>query len=361
MIEPEEMLDIFEEYDKENITIATLGSHSALQILKGAKEEGFKTLAICVKGREEVYRRFKVADELLILENFKEILEQKVIEKLREKNSILIPHGSLIAYIGIKGIEEKLSIPFFGNRKILRWEADRKLERKWLKKAGLTLPREFRDPKDINCLSIVKFSGALGGRGYFLARNYEEFRKKAKEMVDKGKITEEDVRNATIQEYITGVNMYLSYFYSPLSKEVEFFSIDRRYEANIDGLTRIPAKEQMDIDIEPSYVVVGNIPVVARESLLPEIFKMGDNVVKASKEICSPGMIGPFCLETMVTHGLKFVTFEISARIVAGTNPFTQGSPYSYILYGKEMSMGRRIALELKKAIEKGREKEVIT
>ena len=27
-------------------TIATLGSHSALQILKGAHDEGFKTLAI---------------------------------------------------------------------------------------------------------------------------------------------------------------------------------------------------------------------------------------------------------------------------------------------------------------------------
>ena len=361
MIEQEEMLEIFREYDREKITVATLGSHSALQILKGAKEEGFKTLAICVKGREEVYKRFKVADELLVLENFFEVLDQNIIEKLREKNSVLIPHGSLIAYIGIEGIENKLSVPFFGNRRILRWEADRSIEREWLEKAGLKMPREFKDPRDINRLCIVKFPGALGGRGYFLARNYDEFKEKVKEMVSKGNITEEDITNATIQEYITGVNMYLSYFYSPLSDEVEFFSIDKRYEANIDGLTRIPARDQLGAEIEPSYVVVGNIPLVARESLLPEIFKMGDSVVKASKEICPPGMIGPFCLETMVTHNLKFITFEISARIVAGTNPFTQGSPYSYILYGREMSMGRRIALELKRAMEEGKEEKVIT
>lgn len=30
-------------------TIATLGSHSSLQILKGAKDEGFKTLCIAKK------------------------------------------------------------------------------------------------------------------------------------------------------------------------------------------------------------------------------------------------------------------------------------------------------------------------
>jgi len=38
-------------------TIATLGSHSALQILKGAKDEGFKTLCICLTGKEKPYQR----------------------------------------------------------------------------------------------------------------------------------------------------------------------------------------------------------------------------------------------------------------------------------------------------------------
>jgi 5-formaminoimidazole-4-carboxamide-1-(beta)-D-ribofuranosyl 5'-monophosphate synthetase len=53
--------------------------------------------------------------------------------------------------------------------------------------------------------------------------------------------------------------------------------------------------------------------------------------------------------------------FEISARIVAGTNPYIQGSPYSYLLYGNNMSMGKRIALEVKNAIEKDRLEELVS
>ncbi|MHB8153238.1 MAG: DUF1246 domain-containing protein, partial [Bacillati bacterium] len=40
-------------------TIATLGSHSALQILKGARDEGFGTLAIASRETERLYRSFK--------------------------------------------------------------------------------------------------------------------------------------------------------------------------------------------------------------------------------------------------------------------------------------------------------------
>lgn len=361
MIEPEEILGILGSYDKRKLTITTLGSHSALQILKGAKDEGFQTLAICEQGREAPYKRFRVADEILVLEKFRDILREEVLERLRAKNAVLIPHGSLIAYVGIQGIEEKLALPMVGNRKILRWEADREAERRWLLDAGIRMPRETKNPRDIHGLSLVKFPGAKGGRGYFLVNNYEDFLVKSREMVRMGRITEEDVRKSTIQEYVPGVNMYLSYFYSPLKDEVEFFSIDRRYEANIDGLTRIPALDQATSYIEPSYVVVGNIPIVARESLLPRIFEMGDSIVKVSKKIAPPGMLGPFCLETMVSQNLEFIAFEISARIVAGTNPYTGGSPYSRITYGHGMSMGRRIAREIKNALKLGREAEFFT
>jgi 5-formaminoimidazole-4-carboxamide-1-(beta)-D-ribofuranosyl 5'-monophosphate synthetase len=52
---------------------------------------------------------------------------------------------------------------------------------------------------------------------------------------------------------------------------------------------------------------------------------------------------------------LKFHVFEISARIVAGTNPYINGSPYTYLRYDVPMSTGRRIARDLKMAIESGR------
>ena len=85
--------------------------------------------------------------------------------------------------------------------------------------------------------------------------------------------------------------------------------------------------------MEPSFVVTGNQPVVIRESLLPRAFEMAEGTVAASFELEdeSRGMIGPFCLETIVTDSLEFKVFEISARIVAGSNPFVGGSPYSDI------------------------------
>jgi len=42
----------------------------------------------------------------------------------------------------------------------------------------------------------------------------------------------------------------------------------------------------------------------------------------------------------------------MSARIDGGTNTFMDSSPYSYLLFGENMSMGRRIAREIKNGIE---------
>lgn len=365
MIKKKDALDIFKNYNRDEITVATLGSHSALQILKGAKEEGFRSLAICRKEQKIIYERFRVADEIITLNDYKDLIKDEIQLKLREKNCVIVPHGSLIAYVGVNDIEDKLRLPIFGNRGILRWEADRTKERQWLEDADIRLPKEFKDPKDIDRLSLVKFSGARGGRDYFLAKDYDSFKRKSSDFLKRGKITEEDVKNATIQEYISGVNMYISYFYSPLKDEVELFCIDKRYETNIDGLTRIPANDQKEIYEDPrfdaSYVVVGNFPIVARESLLNQVFEMGDRIVESSKKIKPPGMIGAFCLETMVNDDQKFIAFEISARIVAGTNPFTSGSPYSYLLYGDNMSMGKRIARELRNALDQNMVAKIIT
>ena len=45
----EDIFEILDNYDKDNITIATLGSHTSLHILQGAKEEGFRTAIVCEK------------------------------------------------------------------------------------------------------------------------------------------------------------------------------------------------------------------------------------------------------------------------------------------------------------------------
>ncbi|MBI3282737.1 DUF1246 domain-containing protein, partial [Candidatus Curtissbacteria bacterium] len=72
--------------------IATLGSHSALQILKGAKDEGFETIVVATPERVSLYRRFNFIDKILEISSFADFL--KIEEKLIRENAIMIPHGS---------------------------------------------------------------------------------------------------------------------------------------------------------------------------------------------------------------------------------------------------------------------------
>jgi 5-formaminoimidazole-4-carboxamide-1-(beta)-D-ribofuranosyl 5'-monophosphate synthetase len=355
----DEIDDVLRKYEKDKIAIGTLGSHSALNIFKGAKEDGLRTVCICKKGDEIVYKKFPLADEVILVGDFRELLDDKVQERLRELNTILIPHGSFTAYLSTNEIADRLYVPLFGNRELLRWEADRERQRRWLQKAGLTLPETFKNPNEIQGLVIAKFPGAKGGRGYFLANSPESFRQKAQDMIKRGHLTKEDLERIHLQEYVIGVNVYPHYFHSLLENEVELLGVDKRYESAIDNLGRMPASEQLQINVNPTYTIVGNIPITLRESLLPELLKMGDNVVKTSKEIAPPGIIGPFCLETVITDNLKIYTFEISARIVAGTNVGIGTSPYAYLKFGERMWMGKRIAREIKQATENNRLEEI--
>ncbi|MDP7477453.1 MAG: DUF1297 domain-containing protein, partial [Candidatus Peribacteraceae bacterium] len=159
---------------------------------------------------------------------------------------------------------------------------------------------------------------------------------------------------------IVGVPIYAHYFYSPLTGNLEILSFDKRYESNADSIGRIRAEDQLAANIHTSYTIVGNIPVVVRESLLPNFLEMGQNVVDVSQKLCGKGLFGAFCLECIVTRKLEIYCFEISARIVAGTNPFVEGSPYTALKYDVPMSTGRRISRELKQAIEGGKLEEIL-
>lgn len=355
MTSKKEMARILSEYDPDGLTIGTLGSHSALNIFKGAKEEGFETVCVCKKTDEILYRKFPLADEIIIVKDFTELLSEKLQKKLRQLNTVLIPHGSFTAYLSTEQLINDLLVPTLGNKELLHWEASRKKQEEWLRNAGLKLPKTFEKPEDIDRLVIAKLPGAKGGKGYFLANSANTFKKKAKEMVSRGLLTDEDLKRIHLQEYALGLNVYPHYFSSIVKDDVEFFGVDRRYESAVDAIGRIPASEQLEVGISPTYTIVGNIPITLRESLLPELMRMGDNVHKAAEKIAPPGMVGPFCLETVITDNLEIYTFEISARIVAGTNVGIGTSPYPYLKYGENMYMGRRIALEIKEASEQGK------
>jgi len=326
-----------------------------LQILKGAKDEGFRTALVCLKRRLGLYGRFKrLIDDMILVDSFAEVASPEVQDKLLSSNSVLIPHGSLVEYVDLETIEKKFKVPVFGNKYILRWEADRGLKERLLREAGARTPRVYSSIDEVNKTVIVKLPGAKGGRGYFIASRPSEIR----ERVEALRISQDQV---FIQEYVLGVTAYAHFFYSPLSGELELISMDRRYEANADGLGRLPASIQLEARPELSFLVVGNIPIVLRESLLEEVFRVGDGLVEASKRLVPPGLIGPFCIEGAYDGEGNFYVFEFSARIVAGTNLYVHGSPYTWLIYDEPMSMGRRIAREIKRASEEGRLEALVT
>ncbi|MFA7685235.1 MAG: formate--phosphoribosylaminoimidazolecarboxamide ligase [Candidatus Gracilibacteria bacterium] len=329
--------------------IATLGSHTALQILKGAKDEGFKTICICEKGSERPYKSYKVADEIISIDSFKDYF--KIEPQLVKKNAILIPHGSFVAHVGAEKAKD-IKAMHYGAREILEWEADRVKQRQWLLKAKIKVPKIIEKPIDIDRTVIIKFHGAKGGQGYFLANNEKEFKERIKEFPDNN--------GYVIQEYIVGVPVYAHYFYSKLTGELEIMGFDKRYESNADSIGRIAAKDQVEANIHTTYTIVGNSPLVVRESLLTNIFEMGDRVVEASKDCVKDGLFGPFCLEGVIDPELNYYVFEISARIVAGTNPYVSGSPYTALRYDEPMSTGRRIARDIKMAIQKNQIKKIL-
>src|SRR3989337_49485 len=102
--------------NQKDYTIAVIGSHSALDVCRGAKDEGFKTLVIAEKGRDKTYAKyFKTSNDLGCID------EVLYVDKF--KDAILIPHRSFEVYLSdYDAIEKDLKVPIFGNKYLLRAE-----------------------------------------------------------------------------------------------------------------------------------------------------------------------------------------------------------------------------------------------
>ena len=108
--------DMVEDYDKDNLTIATVCSHTSLQIFNGAKKEGLRTIVICLGEPPKFYDAFPLAkpDSFMSVSSYMEILERT--DELARKNAIIIPHGSFVEYMGASNFAT-IKLPTFGNRK----------------------------------------------------------------------------------------------------------------------------------------------------------------------------------------------------------------------------------------------------
>lgn len=349
-----------------NITIASIGSHSALDVARGAKDEGFKTLVITQKGRGSVYDTYYktsgeigCVDEVLELEKFADILSPVVQKKLQKQNVIFIPNRSFEVYLDdYSAIEKDFTTPIFGNKFLLKTEERGVKPNQYdlLEEAKIRFPKQYQDPKQIDRLCIVKVLEQERGfeRAFFLVNSYQEFKLESEKLIKQNKITKQALEKAVIEEFLVGVQVNFNYFYSPLSKRLELLGTDTRRQTNLEGFSKIPFINMDEIlkNLEIKFEEAGHMAVTVLESLLGDAFKMGEQFVQATQKLSSPGVIGPFSLQAMVMPGppkKELVVFDVSPRMPG--SPGIIATPYSGYLYGKPVSVGRRVAMEIKQAL----------
>jgi 5-formaminoimidazole-4-carboxamide-1-(beta)-D-ribofuranosyl 5'-monophosphate synthetase len=365
LISLEQIAAIVGDYDLKNVTVGAIGSHSALEIMDGAKDENLKTICICQKGREQPYRRFKrLADEIILLDKFSDILYAENQEKLRQLNTIMVAHRAFTAYLGYDNIENDLKVPVFGNRLLLRAEERTAPKNQYflLEQAGIRHPKIYHKALEIDGPVMIKVQEARRKleRAFFIASSYEDYDKKSKQKIEQGLVTKQDLDRATIEEYVPGTYFNLNFFVSPLTGETEFLGIERRLQTNIHDIASLPARQQMEIDVQIQNIEVGHTPASIRESLLEKVFEMGDRIAIAARKEYPPGIVGPISLQSIVTVDLDFVVYDVSLR-VPGNPIMATTSPYAKYYYGYTMGVGRRIAMEIKKAIWQRKLPDIVT
>lgn len=384
MISREEIHEVLEAYDIERAMVGVVGSHSALDTCDGAVEEGLSTYVVCQRGREKTYERYfrtkrvggrrirGCVDDVVVYERFSDVLSQESQEALREKSVLFVPNRSFTSYCGMDAVENDFLVPLVGSRNLLRSE-ERGEERSYywlLERAGLPFPEQIESPEEIDELVMVKLPHAKKRleRGFFTAASFEEYTSKARALLQAGVITQDDLEHARIERYIVGPVFNLDFFYSPLERDVapiELLGIDWRFETSLDGHVRLPAPQQMTLpahQINPEYTVCGHNSATLRESLLEKAFDLAERYVRATQRHYPPGIIGPFCLQTCVDKDLNFYIYDVAPRIGGGTNVhMSVGHPYGNALYRCPMSTGRRLAREIRLAIETESVKEIVT
>lgn len=368
MINQEDIKNILDNYNLDDITIGVLGGHSALDISSGVKKYGFNTVAVCQKGRDKTYSKYYkkradrgCIDNVITLEAFKDIINKEVQKELQELNTIFIHNRYFWVYFDFERIENEFFVPIYGTRSLVKLEERDVPKNQYylLEKAGIRFPKIFPSPENIDRLVIVKVSEAMRGyeRAFFFASSPLEYRQKSKELIDGKMITEEALEKAVIEEYVLGAQINFNFFYSNIREELELMGTDTRRQTNLDGLLRLPANEQLEVlkYIKPKMIETGHITCTTKESILEKAFEIGEKFIEVTKKEYPPGIIGPFALQGAVASyegKEELVIFDVSMRIPG--SPGTKFTPHTGYLYGREISYGERIGMEIREALEKG-------
>jgi 5-formaminoimidazole-4-carboxamide-1-(beta)-D-ribofuranosyl 5'-monophosphate synthetase len=369
-----------ERYDRTRLTLCSVGSHSALEVAYGARLQGLRSLVVTAKGRERTYVEHFAAkeqpvrrgcvDAVVELGSFAEILREDVQQRLLAESVLFVANRSFEVYLrqqySYDEIEARMLVPFFGNRRLLRAEereggAD---QYALLRAAGIRHPEQFALPEEIDRLAIVKAPHARVGfeRAFFLASSAQEYAAVSERLIAEGMLTADGLAKAVIEEYALGPSVNLNFFYSPLLGELELSGTDTRRQTNLEGFRNVhPAALESVRGITMRLEEAGHIAATILESMLEPAFGMGERFVAAARELYPPGVIGPFALQCVIAAGppKELVCYDVSLRIPG--SPGTRYTPYSSYRWGRDVSVGERIAMEIVMARGTDRLEDVLT
>ena len=310
-------------------------------------------------------------------------------------------------------IEQKFSVPIVGSRKLLKIENRGEVERDYYwfaEKAGIPYPKSyefevysngirFKEFIDEPLLLKAKHAKREYERCFIFAADSHDLEEKVEREVEAGNLDEESLREARVEQIVLGPHANFNFFFSPLNAKKEWgdvddayariykvtleearvclanelLSIDERRETILDGLRRLPVDVQQKIKKTPSFEVTCHLAMTLRESLLKDVHRFANAFLLATRKYEPPGLIGAWCLQTLITwskvpgeaveYGLYDVpegaevwmhvpvTQDVAVRHGGGTNVHMGvGGQYANAKYGRRMSMGDRIALEVKRA-----------
>lgn len=377
MLSRKEIQDIVEDYN--DITIGIFGSHSGKDIGMAAKAAGFKTAVVVERGRERFYAEYNrhLYDTVIKLPKFKNILDDSVQEKLRALNTIFIPNRSFSVYVGYEGIENEFRVPIYGNRAILRAEdrRDEKGQYHLLKKAGIRIPKEFSKPEDIDRLCIVKVQQAdnILERAFFYVNSPDDYYKQIKKLLDKGVINEGVTAEARIEEYVLGPRFnanFHGYALEDIFGDFDLVGFSDRRQVNLQGFLNLTARDQMKLDVPVKNEEIGHYGITMRESKQPLVYEAAYKFRRVVEKEYPPKMIGPFSLQGAIAYSpvdnkkLEFVVFDVSPRVpgdpaMGPTSPEMRNLSLKY--NRKIEDPMDLVVMEIEKAVELGRLKDIVT